>query len=175
VYRSEQFQISDSPREERVLNSRKAIKKEAAGVVSKQQHAGATSAGSPFERGATLSQKIEIAKLQTANRLEEWRSVDSHYSINLASIEMEFDAKMDMAKLWKLDDRNDPLLQEIEKLIQDKRDLSASSETSNSQLISKRRQTDAMLDKAFGSHVARRGRTNSSNDASKLSATNVVC
>ena len=88
---------------------------------------------------------------------------------------MEIDAKMDMAKLWKLDDRNDPLFQEIEKLIQEKRDLSESFETSNPQLNYKRRQTDAMLDEAFGSHVARRGRTNSSNDASKLSATNVVC
>ena len=158
-----------------MLNSRKAIKKETASVASKQRDAGAASAGSPFKRGATLSQQIEIAKLQTANRLEERRSVDSHYSIKLASIQMEIDAKMDMAKLWKLDDRNDPLFQEIEKLIQEKRDLSESFETSNSQLNYKRRQTDAMLDKAFGSHVARRGRTNSSNDASKLSATNVVC
>ena len=163
VYRSKQFQISDSPREERVLNSRKAIKKETASVASKQRDAGAASAGSPFKRGATLSQQIEIAKLQTANRLEERRSVDSHYSIKLASIQMQIDAKMDMAKLWKLDDRNDPLFQEIEKLIQEKRDLSESFETSNSQLNYKRRQTDAMLDEAFGSRVARRGRTHSSN------------
>jgi hypothetical protein len=52
---------------------------------------------------------------------------------------------MDMAKLWKLDDRNDSLFQEIEKLIQEKRDLSESFETSNPQLNYKRRQTDAML------------------------------
>jgi hypothetical protein len=67
-----------------------------------------------------LSHQIEIAKLQTANRLEERRSVDSHYSIQLASIQLEINAKMDMAKLCKLDDRNDPVFQEIEKLIQER-------------------------------------------------------
>jgi len=36
VYRSKQFQISGSPREERALNSRKAIHEKAASVVSKQ-------------------------------------------------------------------------------------------------------------------------------------------
>jgi hypothetical protein len=56
-----------------------------------------------------LSQQIKIAKLQTANRLEEQRSVNSHFSIKLASAQTEIDAKMDMVKLWKLNDRNDPL------------------------------------------------------------------
>ena len=48
IYCSKQFQISDSSREERGLISRKAIKKEAASMSSKQQDAGAASVGSPF-------------------------------------------------------------------------------------------------------------------------------
>ena len=87
--------------------------------------------------------------------------MNSHFSIKLASVQTEIDAKMDMVKLWKLDDRNDPLFQEIEKLIQDKQDLVASFEPFNSQVNHKRCQTDAMLGEAFGSHVARRGRMNS--------------
>jgi hypothetical protein len=40
VYHSKQFQISESSREEKGLNSQKAIKKEAASMSSKQQGAG---------------------------------------------------------------------------------------------------------------------------------------
>ncbi len=85
VYRSKQFQILDSRREEKGLNSRKSIKKEAASMLSKQQNAGTgtgASVGSPFKRGATFSQQIEIAKLFSARTMEERRSVDSEYGTN---------------------------------------------------------------------------------------------
>ena len=68
VYRSKQFQISDSRRKEKGMNSWKAIKKEAASMSSKQQNAGPGAGalvGSPFRHGATLSQQSEIAKLHT--------------------------------------------------------------------------------------------------------------
>ncbi|KAI2499679.1 hypothetical protein MHU86_14812 [Fragilaria crotonensis] len=166
VYRSKQFQISDSSREERRLNSRKAIKKEAAKMSSMQRgDAGTTAAGalvgSPFRRGgSSLSQQIEIAKLHTARTIEERRSVDSQYSTRLANIQMEIDNKLfTMAQLWKVTDRNDSIFDKVQQLMQRKQELAESFENSKSQLDYKRRQTDAMLDEAFGSRIARRGRT----------------
>jgi hypothetical protein len=148
------------------LNSRKAIKKEAANLSSKQRgDAGTTAAGasvgSPFRRGSSfLSQQIdEIAKLHTARTIEERRSVDSQYSTRLANIQMEIDNKLLMAQLWKVTDRNDSIFDEVQQLMRRKRELAESFENSNSQLDYKRRQTDAMLDEAFGSRLARRGRT----------------
>ena len=63
VCRSMQFQMNDSAREEQALNSRKAVKKEAASVASKERDGGIAFVGSPFQRGVTLNQQIEIAKL----------------------------------------------------------------------------------------------------------------
>ena len=121
--------------------------------------AAGASVGSPFRRGSSLSQQIEIAKLHTARTIEERRSVDSQYSTRLANIQMEIDNKLLMAQLWKVTDRNDSIFDEVQQLMRRKRELAESFENSNSQLDYKRRQTDAMLDEAFGSRLARRGRT----------------
>jgi hypothetical protein len=116
--------------------------------------------GRPFSRrGATLSQQIEIAKLHTARTIEERRSVDFKYSTRLANIQLEIDNKLLMAQLWQVTNRNDSIFEEIQQLMQKKRELAESFENSNSQLNHKRRQTDSMLDEAFGSCIARRGRT----------------
>lgn len=48
VYRSKQFQVNDSAREERALNSRKAVKKEAATVAPKERNGSIPLVESPF-------------------------------------------------------------------------------------------------------------------------------
>ncbi len=63
VCRSMQFQMNDSAREERALNSRKAVKKEVASVALKERDGGIALVGLPFQRGVTFNQQIEIAKL----------------------------------------------------------------------------------------------------------------
>jgi hypothetical protein len=80
---------------------------------------------------------------------------------------MEIDNKLLMAQLWQATNRDDSIFKEIRQLMQKKRELSESYENCNAQLNYKRRQTDAMLDKAFGSHVARRGRSSLSNNTTR--------
>jgi hypothetical protein len=87
MYRSKQFQVNDSAREERALNSRKAVKKEeAASVASKERDGGTVLIGSPFQRGVACNQQIEIAKLQAVRSFEERRSADSDYSTQLTHL-----------------------------------------------------------------------------------------
>lgn len=64
-YRSKQFQINDSSPDQKGSNSRRQVRKDSASIVSIQRDTGAA-AGSPFKRGTTMSQQIEIAKLQVA-------------------------------------------------------------------------------------------------------------
>ena len=48
VHRSKQFQVNDSAGKERALNSREAVKKEAASVTAKEQDGGIALVGLPF-------------------------------------------------------------------------------------------------------------------------------
>ena len=123
-YRSKQFQIGDSVPEEKGFHSKRQIKKEAARAESKQRDIGAATPGSPFKRGATLSQRIEIAKLQSARCFETRRALDNDYTITLMSIQKDIDYHMDLAKLWETKDRNDPVFSTINKLLDKKCKLS---------------------------------------------------
>ena len=77
-YRSKQFQINDSSPDQKGNNSRRQVRKEAASIASSQRDVGAA-AGSPFKRGTTMSQQIEIAKLKVATTIEERKSLDQEF------------------------------------------------------------------------------------------------
>jgi hypothetical protein len=62
---------------------------------------------------------------------------------------------LELAKLWQVSDRNDPIFREIQSLMAAKRVLSEEYKNAQIKLNSKRHHTDAMLDEAFGSR--RRG------------------
>jgi hypothetical protein len=113
VYSSKQFQVNDSAREERALNSRKARKKEAASVALKERDGGIALVSSPFRCGVTFSQQNEVAKLQALRSFEEWRSANSDYSTQLTHLQMAIDNRLELAKLWQVSDRTDPIFREI--------------------------------------------------------------
>jgi hypothetical protein len=64
----------------------------------------------PFKQGATLSQQIEIAKLQAARTFEERRTLDNDY---IMSIQKDIDHHMDLNKLWGAKDWSDPIFSKI--------------------------------------------------------------
>ena len=121
MYKSHQFQINDSilPNStSHSATSRKQIKKEAAFVKSQERDAGAgTTVASPFKRGMTLTQQIEVAKLETAKFLEERRLVDNEFSQEMTNIQTDIDNRIKLARLWGVTDRQDPIFIEIQQLM----------------------------------------------------------
>ena len=85
-YKSKQFQIGDtvSDNKQQGGNSRRQVKKEYALAETKQRDGGGAVA-SPFQRGTTLSQQIEIAKLQAARLIKERRSLENDYLLRSVS------------------------------------------------------------------------------------------
>lgn len=69
-YRSKQYQLDDSSPVQKGSKGRRQARKEARSIASREQDVGAA-VGSPFKRGITLNQQIEIAKLQAATGIEE--------------------------------------------------------------------------------------------------------
>lgn len=170
-YRSKQFQIGDSAPEEKGLNSRRQIKKEAARAESKQRDIGAATPGSPFKRGATLSQRIEIAKLQSARCFEARRALDNDYTIALMSIQKDIDYHMDLAKLWEVKDRNDPVFSTINTLFDKKRKLSVTFAEKQSILDEHRQIADALIDDALGDNASKKKPSKNSTTSSISSTT----
>jgi hypothetical protein len=78
-------------------------------AASKQGAIGAATPGLPLKRGATLSQQIEIAKLQATWTFEERHTLDNDYTIALMCIQKHIDHHMDLAKLWDAKDRSNPI------------------------------------------------------------------
>ncbi len=103
----------------------------------------------------TFNQQIEIAKLQAVRSFEERRSADSDYTTQLTHLRTEIDNRLELAKLWQVSDRSDPIFREIQSLMAEKRVLLDEYKNAQFKLNSKRRHTDAMLDDAFDSR--RRG------------------
>ncbi len=99
----------------------------------------------PFKRGATLSQQIEIAKLQAARTFEERRTLDNDYTIALMSIQKDIDHHMDLAKLWDAKDWSDPIFSMINELFDKKRKLSVTFAEKQSILNECCQITDALI------------------------------
>ena len=165
-HRSKQFQIGDSAPEEKGFHSRRQIKKEAARAELKQRDIGAATPGSPFKRGATLSQQIEIAKLQAARSFEERRTLDNDYTIALMSIQKDIDNCMDLAKLWDAKDRNDPIFSEIKELMDKKRKLSVTFSEKLSILNHRRQFSDTLIDNALGDNGSKKKQSKNSTTSS---------
>ena len=89
------------------------MKKETARAKSKQRDIGAATPGLPFKQGATLSQQIEIAKLQAAKTFKERRTLYNDNAIALVSIQKDIDNHSDLVKLW---DRINPMFQDQQTL-----------------------------------------------------------
>jgi hypothetical protein len=159
VYRSKQFQVSDtSDREARVRNSRKAVKKDAARAALKDRDSASAAGfvGSPFRRGVTFNQQIEIAKLYAVRSLNEQKTTESDYKTTLANLQNEISNRLELAKQWNAD-RDDPIYEEILSLMTEKKELSEQYKTAQSTMNLKRRSTDVMLEDIFGGHRQRRG------------------
>ena len=140
MYRSKQFQVNDSAREERALNSRKAVKKEAATVASKERDGSIALVGS---------------KLTAFSSSEARRSANDDYTSQLTHLQTEIDNRFELAKILKVSESDHPLVLEIQSLMAEKSVLAEEYKKTQSTLNSKRRHTDVMFDEAFGSR--RRG------------------
>jgi hypothetical protein len=147
-YRSKQFQVNDSSPDQKGSNSRRQVRKEAASIASGQRDAEA-GAGSPFKRGTTMSQQIEIAKLQVATTIEERKSLDQEFGTAMHNLQQEIDNRMELAKLWQVSDRSDPLFEEIKELMAQKKELTRTFKEDQIKLNSKRQLTDEMMEQAF--------------------------
>ena len=167
-YKSKQFQIGDtvSDNEQRGGNGRRQVKKEYALAETKQRDGGGGAVASPFRRGTTLSQQIEIAKLQAARLIEERRSLENDYSTALLNIQTEIDNRMEMAKLWQVSDRNDSIFLEMRELMAEKQKLSVQFAKDRSNLNSKHQATDDIIDLAVGYPATKRSKSNSSTSSS---------
>lgn len=151
VYKSKQFQIGDTTRpEEKGLNSQKQVRKECARAVKKERDTGAAQPQSPFRRGATLTQQIEMAKLHAARSMEERRVLDNDYETALSNFQSEIDTRMELAKMWDVKDRGDAIFLEIRELMNQKRALTAQFQESKGLLSARRRNADAMIDGVLG-------------------------
>ncbi len=93
--------------------------------MKKERDVAAALSQSPFRRGTTLTQQIEIANLQAVRSMEERRSLDIDYATALVAIQTEIDTRMDLARLWGLKDRNDPLFIKIQEFMQQKQTLTS--------------------------------------------------
>ena len=153
VYKSRQFQINDSILPNNVSNSttsRKQIKKEAAIVKSRERDAGAgTTVASPFRRGMTITQQIEVAKLETAKFLEERRLFDNEFSQEMTNIQTDIDNRIKLARLWGVTDRQDPIFLEIQQLMDRKKEISLSFRNSQEDFNTKQQRTDDFMQQAF--------------------------
>jgi hypothetical protein len=155
AYKSHQFQINDSVplstnNASSSTTSRKQIKKEAASVSNRQRDKGAvTTVTSPFRHGMTVTQQIEVAKLEAAKFLEERRLIDNEFSQEMTNIQDEIDNRIELAKLWGVTDRQDPLFLEIRELMDQKKELSLSFKQNQAGFNAKQQRTDKVMQQAF--------------------------
>jgi hypothetical protein len=151
------------------MNSRKQVRKECARAVKKERDTGAALPQSPFRRGATLSQQIEIAKLQAVRSMEERRSLDNDYVTSLANIQSEIDTRMEFAKMWEVKDRNDSIFLEIQDLMNQKRALTAQFQESKGSLSVRHRNADDMIDGVLGGGIDTTNKRQKSSSHSSIS------
>ena len=166
-YRSKQYQLDDSSPDQKGSNGRRQVRKDAGSVVSGERDAGAA-AGSPFKRGTTLTQQIEIAKLQAATGIEERKSLDQEFGTEMHNLQLEIENRIELAKLWQVTDRSDPLFEEIKELMDKKTELTRLFKGQQAKLNSKRQMSDEMLEEAFVP-VSRRGRVTAASSTATTS------
>jgi hypothetical protein len=148
-YRSKQFQIDDTSSDQKGSNSRRQVRKETGNVASRERDAGAA-AGSPFKRGITMNQQIEIAKLQVATGIEERKSLDQEFATEMHNLKQEIDNRIELlAKLWNVSDKSDPLFSVIKQLMAHKMQLTQAFKENQTMLNVKRQLNDAMMERAF--------------------------
>jgi hypothetical protein len=149
TYKSKQFQLTDSGRNEKGLNTRKHIKSEAASATGIERGTRAPAKSSPFRRGTNVSyQEVEIEKIHTYRSGEERRALGNEHATALLSIQNDIANQIELAKLWNAD-RNDPICIEIQELMAEKQRLTIKFEAERNNLISKRQRDDNVLDEAF--------------------------
>ena len=130
--------------------SRKQIRKEIQTRGSLERDAGAgAAAGSPFKRGMTMTQQLEIVKLQSIRTMEEQKASEAEFTTACHNFQTEIDNRMELARMWKVTDRNDPLFVEIASLMAEKAELINSFKVEKSRLNRKRMDTDDMIQNAF--------------------------
>ena len=128
--------------------SRKQVRKEVQAKASMERDAGAA-AGSPFKRGMTMTQQLEIVKLQSIRAMDEQKASEAEFATACHNLQSEIDNRMELARMWKVTDRNDPLFVEIASLMAEKAGLINSFKAENSRLNRKRMATDDMIQNAF--------------------------
>ncbi len=99
MYKSHQFQIKDSILPNNVSNSTShsatSRKQITAIVKSQERDAGARkTVASPFRRSMTMTQQIEVAKLETAKFLDERGLADNEFSQEIANIQTDIDNRI---------------------------------------------------------------------------------
>lgn len=67
----------------------------------------------------------------------------------MQSLQQDIDNQMELAKLWQVSDRSDPLFEEIRELMAQKIELTRSFKDDQIKLNSKRQLTDEMMQQAF--------------------------
>ncbi|KAI2489924.1 hypothetical protein MHU86_24647 [Fragilaria crotonensis] len=175
IYKSKQFQIGDSRPDEKGMNSRKQVRKECARAVKKERDTGAALPQSPFRRGATLSQQIEMAKLHAARSMEERRTLHNDYTTAVANIQSEIDTRMEFAKMWEVKDRNDSIFLEIQELMNQKRALTAQFQERKDSLSVRHRDANDMINGVLGGGInTTNKRQKSSSDSSSISTSTIA-
>ena len=162
AYKSKQFQIGDTTKEEKGMNSRKQVKKECARAATKQRDSEAALAESPFRRGTTCSQEIEIVKIVAFRSSEERKSLETEYQTAQLNIQSEIDNRMALAKVWGLKERNDPIFLEIQDLMAEQRELTLRFKENKHALSLKQSRTDEMIDGALGGSNNKRQKSSQS-------------
>ena len=169
-YKSTQYQLGDSTRRlhlnttyagvdehtegvsRSISTSRKQVRKEIhqANKASLENDAGvASAAGSPFKRGMTVTQQLEIVKIQSIRTMEEQKTCEAEFATGCHNLQSEIDNRMELARMWKVTDQNDPLFVEIASLMSEKVGLINSFKAEKERLNRKRIATDEMIQNAF--------------------------
>lgn len=130
--------------------SRKQVRKEMRAKSSMENNAvGAASSGSPFKRGMTMSQQLEVVKLQSVRTMEEQKASEADFATACLNLQSEIDNRMELARMWKVSDRSDPLFLEIARLMAEKTGLIKRFKAEKVELNKKRSATDDIIQNAF--------------------------
>ena len=96
-----------------------------------------------------MNQQIEIAKLQVATGIEERKSLNQEFATEMHNLKQEIDNRIELAKLWNVSDRSDPLFAEIKQPSAHKMQLTQAFKENQTVLNVKRQLNDAMMEQAF--------------------------
>ena len=63
------------------------------------------------------AKQIQISKLHTAKAIEDRRPADDEFGTAMQNLQQEIDNGIELAKLWQIKERSDPIFKEIELLM----------------------------------------------------------